>query len=199
VSDIKLKFAKIISTVFLQPTFSFLNFTYLNFNYEQSSSQLIVNLLISLSATVILPIIYFVIQRRNGNIHDNDAVIKEQRNNTYIFTIVLFLIASILLYLNKAPVLITSLMLCYFINTSLVFLINLFYKISVHTFTAAGSLALFTFISPILAGILSIITLAVMWSRIQLKVHTKGQVILGLVCGIFLTLIGLKLFAELIA
>lgn len=197
--DTKNKIARLISTIFLPPTFSFLNFTYLNFYYDQNSSQLIVNLLVSLSATVILPIIYFVIQRRNGNIHDNDAVIKEQRNNTYIFTIVLFMITSILLYLNGAPVLITSLMLCYFINTSLVFLINLFYKISVHTFTAAGSLALFTLISPILAGILSIITLAVMWARIQLKVHTQGQVMLGLACGIFLTLIGLNLFAELIS
>jgi len=199
VPDTKNKIARLISTIFLPPTFSFLNFTYLNFYYDQNSSQLIVNLLVSLSATVILPIIYFVIQRRNGNIHDNDAVIKEQRNNTYIFTIVLFMITSILLYLNGAPVLITSLMLCYFINTSLVFLINLFYKISVHTFTAAGSLALFTLISPILAGILSIITLAVMWARIQLKVHTQGQVMLGLACGIFLTLIGLNLFAELIS
>lgn len=197
-TDTKNKIARLISTIFLPPTFSFLNFTYLNLYYEQSSSQLIVNLLISLSATVILPIIYFVIQRIKGKIHDNDAVRKEQRNNTYVFTIVIFLIASILLYLNKAPVLITSLMLCYFINTSWVFLINLFYKISVHTFTAAGSLAVFILISPILAGILSLITLAVMWSRIQLKVHTKGQVVLGLVCGIFLTLIGLKLFAELI-
>lgn len=196
--DTKNKIARLISTLFLPPTFSFLNFTYLNFYYDQSSSQLIVNLLISLSATVILPIIYFVIQRIKGKIHDNDAVRREQRNNTYIFTVVIFLIASILLYLNDAPVLITSLMLCYFLNTSLVFLINLLYKISVHTFTAAGSLALFTLISPILVGILSIITLAVMWSRIQLKVHTQGQVLLGLVCGIFLTLIGLKLFAELI-
>lgn len=196
--DNKNKIARLISTLFLPPTFSFLNFTYLNFYFDQSSSQLIVNLLISLSATVILPIIYFVIQRIKGKIHDNDAVRKEQRDSTYVFTIVIFLISSILLYLNNAPILITSLMLCYFLNTSLVFLINLLYKISVHTFTAAGSLAVFILLSPVIAGILSLITLAVMWARIQLKVHTRGQVILGLVCGIFLTLIGLNLFAELI-
>ncbi len=156
------------------------------------------NLLISISATVILPIIYFIVQREKGNIRDNDAVIKEQRNNTYLFTITIFFAASFLLYLNEAPEFITALMLCYAVNTSLVYIVNIYYKISIHTFTAAGSFALFTLISFSFAVILFFILVLVMWSRLQLKVHTLGQVALGLVCGVLLTLIGMKYFSILI-
>ncbi|MBM4176385.1 MAG: hypothetical protein FJ213_09470 [Ignavibacteria bacterium] len=188
------KAARLISTVFLPPTFSLFNFVFLNFYFLQNDFDLFLNLVITITATVILPIIYFVLQRRRGIILDNDAVIKEQRNGTYLFTIIIFFIAAILLLLNLAPAFVTALMLCYAVNTTLVYFVNAIYKISIHTFTAAGSFALFTLISPILSLVLFIILMLVMWSRIQLKVHTAGQVALGLVCGISLTLIGMKYF-----
>jgi membrane-associated phospholipid phosphatase len=65
-------------------------------------------------------------------------------------------------------------------------LINLYYKVSAHATGAASSAALIWLATPFIG--LSIIAalgaLLVGWSRVELKRHTRGQVLLGWLVGV---------------
>ncbi|MCX8010725.1 MAG: hypothetical protein N3A61_06200 [Ignavibacteria bacterium] len=189
--------ARLVSLLFLPPAFSLFTFTYLHIVFEQGNQKFLSSLLLSILATVIIPIFVFLIQRKKGNITDNDAVNKEQRNLTFIILIFVYLASSILLYLIDAYSYIVILMIAYSINTLFVLLINQFFKISIHTFTVIGSAAVFWFVSEIVFLLFIFSGLLVGWSRIKLGVHSKSEVFFGMILGFFLTYFEFKILLHL--
>lgn len=57
-------------------------------------------------------------------------------------------------------------------------------KISRHAIVVAGSTALMATVSWPLAGVMSVLALAVMWSRVRLQRHTASQVWLGAIVAV---------------
>lgn len=183
----KLKVARIISDIFIPPTISFILVLYFSINYSYSITEGFLNFFILFTAVVFLPIIFFIYQRKMGRIINNDAVIKEERTNVYLFSLSVFTITYIILILLKTAFMFRIFILVYILSTGGVFLINKNFKISVHTLTAAGASAFFYFSSFILMMIFLILTLLIMWSRVKLNVHTKTEVVAGFLYGFFLT------------
>jgi len=74
-------------------------------------------------------------------------------------------------------------------------LINLFYKVSAHATGAAASATLIWLATPFvgLAIIAAAAALLVGWSRLELKRHTAGQVLLGWLVGVSAMLIAFHL------
>lgn len=140
-------------------------------------------------STVLLPIIFFVYKRRKGEIINRDAVIKEERTDVYTFGLILFALAYIIVVLLQSVIFIQIYFLNYSLSTFGVLLINKKFKISIHSMTPAGMTALLLFIDPILATFVFIIKIAVMWSRLELKVHTIQEVLAGMIYGFSVTLI----------
>lgn len=183
----KLKVARIISDIFIPPTISFILVLYFSINYSNSIIEGFLNFFILFTAVVFLPIIFFIYQRKMGRIINNDAVIKEERTNVYLFSLSVFTITYIILILLKTAFMFRIFILVYILSTGGVFLINKNFKISVHTLTAAGASAFFYFSSFTLMMIFLILTLLIMWSRVKLNVHTKTEVVAGFLYGFFLT------------
>jgi membrane-associated phospholipid phosphatase len=140
-------------------------------------------------STVLLPVIFFIYKRRKGKIINRDAVIKEERTDVYRFGIILFVISYILVVLFRSHIFIQIYFLNYSLSTFGVLMINKKFKISIHSMTPAGMSALLLFIDPLLATFVLLIMIVVMWSRLELKVHTLKEVIAGMIYGFCLTLI----------
>lgn len=183
----QLKVARIISNIFIPPTISFILVLYFSINYSNSITEVFLNFIILFTAVVFLPIIFFIYQRKMGIIINNDAVIKEERTNVYLFALSVFTITYIILIVLKTAFMFRVFILVYILSTGGVFLINKNFKISVHTITAAGASAFFYFSSLTLMIIFLILTLLIMWSRVKLNVHTKAEVVAGFLYGFFLT------------
>lgn len=181
--------ARIISDIFIPPTFAiFLSF-YLPIKFSLNFNQFVTNFLLVFVPTVFLPVIYFSIKRQKGEIINRDAVIKEQRNNIYNFSLIVFAIGYILSLLLNAHLFVQIFLLNYSLSVFGVSIINKKFKISIHSLTAAGTGAFLIFINSNLSIFVLIITIIIMWSRVRLGVHTLAEVISGMIYGFSLTLI----------
>ena len=97
-----------------------------------------------------------------------------------------------------APINATILMFCYGTNTLMVYLISLKWKISVHSMGVAGPTTALVFALGALGGLLGMMMLPVVWSRLYMRKHTPGQVAAGGLLGYFLTSIQFFLFGVLV-
>jgi len=112
---------------------------------------------------------------------------KGDRTWLLVMVIVSYGIGSAAFILLHAPWLITALMVCYCTNTTIVLLINHWWKISVHAMGIAGPMAIMVFAVGPPGLLLFVFLVPVMWSRVYLQRHTPGQVVLGALLGCLLT------------
>ncbi|MCH8034680.1 MAG: phosphatase PAP2 family protein [Bacteroidetes bacterium] len=176
------KLARIISTVFVPPSFSIIVFTLLAFYLETESTQRYITIFVALIFGFISPIVLFVYYRKKGKIIDLDASIKEERTVPMSISVIFFTVGLIMFIAFDLNIVSIAYWFCYISNTLIAIIINKNWKISAHTMGAAGPLAAVTFLFGPIALVFLIIVVLVGWSRIQLKCHSIGEVIAG---GIF--------------
>jgi membrane-associated phospholipid phosphatase len=73
-----------------------------------------------------------------------------------------------------------------------ILIINVFWKISVHSMGIAAPLAVLFYVNIVAAIILGCVLIIVMWSRVHLKKHSISQVLGGALLGFLFT--GFQLF-----
>jgi hypothetical protein len=135
------------------------------------------------SVIPIVGILYFA--RSEGS--DYDIPERSARARPFVFAIAGYFVGFLLLVLIGAPLLMSGLMLAYSINTSVMFLITLFWKISVHAAGVTGPLTFLVFRLGLLWSFLYLIVLPVGLLRLQLKQHTIPQLLAGAVLSAVLT------------
>ncbi|MEM3373506.1 MAG: phosphatase PAP2 family protein [Candidatus Anstonellales archaeon] len=161
---------------------------YLSFHFVSSKSNFLKYFALLFSSTVLIPLIYFLIKRKRGEIINRDAVIKEERNDVYLFSIFIFSFAYIISVLIQSPIFIEIYLLNFTLSTIGVLFINKKFKISIHSMTSAGTSAFLILIDPMLSLVIFIITLIIMWSRVTLGVHSLKEVMYGMIYGFCVTL-----------
>lgn len=141
-----------------------------------------------LFSAVIIPMFYILWLFHKGKVTDLDLHIREQRSKPFIVTMAGEVIALLAMFWGKAPDPFILLTCAALIQTLLIYLITLRWKISVHTSTVAGITILLWSLSgqPPAPLVISIPLIA--WSRIKLRHHTLAQTIAG-------TLLGITVFA----
>jgi membrane-associated phospholipid phosphatase len=176
------KLARIVSTVFVPPSFTIIIFTIFAFYLETDFTKLLVTILVALIFGFISPIVLFLHYRKRGKIVDIDASIKEERTIPMSISVMFFMMGLIFLLLFKVHIISIAFWFCYISNTLIAIIINKKWKISAHTMGASGPIAAVTFLFGPVALIFLVISVFVGWSRIKLKCHSIGQVMAG---GIF--------------
>ncbi len=176
------KLARIISTVFVPPSFTIIIFTIFAFYLEIDFTKQLVTLLVAFIFGFVSPIVLFLHYRKKGKIIDIDASIKEERTVPMSISVIFFIAGFVLLIIFNVNIISIAFWFCYISNTLVTIFINEKWKISAHTMGAAGPLAAVTFLFGPIMLVFLIIVVLVGWSRIQLKCHTFGQVMAG---GIF--------------
>lgn len=176
------KLARIVSTVFVPPSFTIIIFTIFAFYLETDFTKILVTILVALIFGFISPIVLFLQYRKRGKIVDIDASIKEERTVPMSISLIFYIIGLIFLLVYKVNIISIAFWFCYISNTLLAITINKKWKISAHTMGASGPIAALTFVFGPVSLIYLVISVLVGWSRIQLKCHSFGQVMAG---GIF--------------
>ena len=174
------KLARVISTLFVPPSFTIIVFTIFAFVLESESLKTVVTILVAFLFGFAAPIILFVVLRKQRKIIDLDASLKEERTTPFFISVGFYLIGLVILIIFNVNIFSIAFWFCYISNTLVTILINKHWKISAHAMGSAGPLAAVTFAFGPIALLFFLIVSLVGWSRIQLKVHNAAQVIAGI-------------------
>lgn len=128
---------------------------------------------------------------------DNDISNRSDRYMPLIVGIVSYFIGFLVSLILGLDHFLTVLLLCYSINTGVVLVITVKWKISVHTTGLSGPVAALILLLGPIGALFGIIYPVLIWSRVLLKKHTMAQAITGGVQGFFLTVLEMYLFITL--
>jgi membrane-associated phospholipid phosphatase len=129
---------------------------------------------------VLPPTIFFTIRLRQGAYVDEDISERSQRNELYLFGMVTLVVGVIVLNLLGAPKEFVALLTSAALMNGICWIINLFWKISIHS-AGIGSCATIASIYSMPLGLLLWIgALSLGWARVRTRNHTPMQVVAGL-------------------
>jgi len=190
------KIARIISTVFVPPSFTLIVFTIFALVLESEFLKQLVTISTAFIFGFIAPIVLFVILRKKKKLIDIDASEKDERTFPFIISTMFYSIGLIILILYQVNIVSIAFWFCYISNTLITIFINKHWKISAHSMGASGPLAAMTYVFGPMALVFSLIILMVGWSRIQLKVHNAAQVSAGILLAFISTYLQIYFITE---
>ncbi len=159
-------------------------------------NKFIVLEMISLVFASILPMAIIVFWAKKLNT-DKDISNRQDRFIPLVIGIVSYFIGVLVSLAFHADNFLTLLLLCYAVNTGVVLLITVKWKISVHTTGLSGPVAALILLLGPIGAVFGILYPIVIWSRVLLKKHTLSQAICGGVQGFFLTVLEMYLYMYL--
>src|SRR5674476_153002 len=89
--------ARVISTLFVPPSFALILFTLLAFKYETDPHKILLSVLVTFAFSFSFPIILFFILRKQGKIVNSDATVKEERTLPFIVSVLFYSIGILIL------------------------------------------------------------------------------------------------------
>lgn len=126
------------------------------------------------------PMIFFTVRLRQGVYSDEDISERTQRNELYLFGFSSLVVGTIILGLLGAPKAFMALLVSAAIINIVSFLINLAWKISIHSAGIGSMAALATIFSQPLGVFFWICAALLGWARIRTRNHTPMQVVAGI-------------------
>ncbi len=149
----------------------------------------------SISFSILVPSLFVIWLLRRGKITDFDVYVREQRFWPYMVGISCSALSWIVMAVAQAPHIFIIISGAAAGQSLLMFLVNLRWKISVHTSgTACFAVLIWQLLGPAGATVLLAVPL-VAWSRVRLGRHTVGQVTAGAALGAGLLYTIFRLFA----
>ncbi len=138
-----------------------------------------------------VPALVVIALKKMGKVSDYDISRRENRALPFLIGVVGYLLGALTLYRLGAPPIIVGFMMCYAINTVLIFFITLVWKISVHVTSLGGPIAAMTYVFGLQSLWLLLLMPPLAWARVRLKAHTPMQTIAGGMLGFSATLLEL--------
>lgn len=191
------KLARIVSTLFVPPSFTLLLFSFLAFYLEHDLSKSLGVLGVTLSFGFFFQIAMFVYFWKKGKVTDLDASVKDERTIPYFVAIGIYSLGLLVLMIMHVHPVISAFWFCYISNTLIVIFINRHWKISAHLLGISGPLAALTYAVGFSAFYFLTLLLLLAWARLKLKCHTPAQLIAGAFFGFFSTLFQMDLIIKL--
>lgn len=148
-------------------------------------------LLVLFLASTIVPVLLIYGLKKIGKVSDYNITFREQRFLPLLVMVGVNFLGYELMQQIEAPRIFTGILLFNAVNTVLILLITLQWKISVHLLTLASSIALLYLQFGVVAFWLLFLVPVLMWSRVYLKAHTFMQTLVGSLIGF------LSMYAEL--
>lgn len=152
----------------------------------------------SLLFVTVVPFLSLYLFARSGATSGIDVPERESRPLPFAMAIVSYSIGSLLLVITHSPVLLTAFMMCYFVNTAVMALISLMWKISIHAAGIAGPAIILIYALGAAALPFLLLIFPVAWARISLKAHTAMQIAAGFMLTPAITYFQLLVYMSLL-
>jgi membrane-associated phospholipid phosphatase len=131
-------------------------------------------------AVFLIPLVVFVRWMvKSGRYSDDNVSIQQQRKSAYAVAGALAFLLFAIFVLGNAPRIGQACLASVAAVAIIGVLINRITKISIHAMISAGCAAVITILSPPIGSVLVAGTIATGWSRVYLRQHSIGQVLLG--------------------
>lgn len=141
-------------------------------------------------ATLIAPILYVADRVRKGYITDIHLPLRSERMRPMLLALALSVGAWATLMWVEAPPLLRLLATANLIQSALFLLVTMYWKMSLHSATAALLAAFVVYLGGQVSAVTAIAVVPVVgWSRVYLQRHTLAQVIVGATSGLAIFLV----------
>ncbi len=184
-----------ISLLMNAPIFAFITFLLLLLSTRTLNFLAILTTVLLFGTIGPLTIVYLL--SRRGIIPDYYASERETRTIPLLGGTLSYLLGALILASLTAPLIITALMLCYGVNTFIMMLINLKWKISIHASGVTGPATFLFYTFGLIAIPFFLLVLPVGWARLRLRAHTPAQVLAGALLTIAITWVQLMTYLGL--
>ena len=144
----------------------------------------------------IFPLISVIYMVKKGIIPDIYASDRRTRLKPFLWAMASFLVGVATLLAVGAPSSVTALMACYLVNASILLVISLVWKISIHASGVAGPVTALVFQLGAKMLPFFLLALPVAWARIELKAHDLKQVAAGTLLTSVLTWLQMNLYVN---
>ena len=197
----ELKIAKVISTITNPPILCIPLFLIISLVLSFNSGVFNLNKFISLEVVSLifaslLPMAIIVFWAKKLGT-DKDISNRNDRFTPLIVGVISYFIGFLFCLIFNLDYFLTLLLLCYSINTGVVCIITVKWKISIHTTGLSGPVAALILLLGPIGALFGILYPILIWSRVILNKHTLAQAITGGVQGFFLTVLEIYLFMNL--
>jgi len=191
------KHAEIASVLTHPVVITALTFAILDISILESSIKTFMIFITSITFSSVIPMLSIFLWGKLRGV-DVDIPDRMERLSMLLTSTASYFAGFFVLYYLGSPSLISSLMLCYTINTLVAVIISMYWKISLHVMTAASAFVAITIaLGPI--GLVAFLMIPVVaWCRLRIKRHTLGQTVAGALLGIVLTIIELFIFVQIL-
>jgi membrane-associated phospholipid phosphatase len=184
--------ASAITAVLNAPLITLYTFTYA-IAVLLPQNALLLFLITSFFGTILpMGIIYAML--RKGMLKDVYASDRQTRFKPFMGAVLSYLLGLAALIVASAPDLVLVLMAGYLLNTVIMMLITLRWKISIHASGLAGPATYLVYIFGIHLWPIFLLIVPLGWARLELKAHTLSQVAMGFFLTVALTYLQLLLY-----
>lgn len=128
---------------------------------------------------VVPPTIFFTIRLRQGAYSDEDVSDRHQRNELYLVGLINLIVGTALMALLGAPPPLVAMLASAALINALCWLINRFWKISIHSASIGSAATLATIYSQPIGLFLWACAAVLGWARVRTRNHTPMQVVAG--------------------
>lgn len=177
--------ASLISAALNAPLIALLTFVPLILSQGTSCPLLLIAITTFFGAILPLSSTYYLV--RKGIIPDIYASDRVTRREPILWAMASYLVGVMALLAVKAPLVVTALMACYFVNALVMAFITLRWKISIHAVGVTGPITALVYQLGAKMIPFFLLMLPVAWARLELKAHNLKQVVAGAILSTFLT------------
>lgn len=188
--------ARAVTLLINAPLLAALTFVYVFYTAPEPTSALMLSTAILFSG--VLPVAVILYMKRSGIVTEMMVDNRDERTKPFLGAIASYLLGVAALTALAAPVQMVYLMACYLVNSLIMMVITLRYKISIHASGVAGPATFLVHQYGVSLWPFTVLAVLVGWARLELRVHTVGQIAWGLVITILLTLTQLELYPLII-
>ncbi|MCK4399651.1 hypothetical protein KAV46_01590 [Candidatus Bathyarchaeota archaeon] len=188
--------AKAVTLLMNAPLLAVATFVYIYYTDGARLSPTV--LLTAVFFSGFLPVSIIFIQRRSGIVTEMMVNERDERTKPFLGAISSYFLGLLALAYLEAPVAMVYLMACYLVNSLFMMIITLRYKISIHASGVAGPATFLVHQYGMRLWPLTLVIVVVGWARLELRMHTVGQVAWGVLVTVLLTLTQLELYPLLI-
>jgi membrane-associated phospholipid phosphatase len=133
--------------------------------------------------SLVAPLLFLIWQLRRGDVTDIEIHFRQQRKWALLVTIAGFAITWIAMLVGNAPPILRLLVGTGLVEWSVIFVVTLRWKISIHAASISGMVAYLVWGFGMIAAPALLAIPVVGWSRVKLRHHTPAQVLAGIGLG----------------